>query len=246
MVKKRILVVDDDQDISEPLAELLSAHYVVDIAANGAAAAELVCDNRYDAIVLDLMMPVMDGATFKQLLDRQRIAIPVLLMSASVELPERAVESSTSPTSSPSHSTSRCSSAGSPRCSANAQPERRCRAARTPDGPRARHHWRGPAGPLTRFSCGALRTTRRPRRNYHRVAVDRARPFGLLVGEVAAWTQARVRIAPAPDVDQELLRATAASPGRHDHPAASATFSLGETLRQPSMTSLGTASRSAG
>lgn len=92
VVKKRILVVEDDSDTSEALVLLLSEHYQVDTAANGAEAAQRLRDDAYAAIVLDLMMPVMDGAALKQHLDAQRLAVPVLLMSSNEELPERAAE----------------------------------------------------------------------------------------------------------------------------------------------------------
>jgi DNA-binding response OmpR family regulator len=91
-VKKRILLVDDDEDIAEALHLLLSEHYSVDIVANGAEALQRVHDNDYDAIVLDLMMPVMDGAALKQRLDEESVQVPVLLMSSTTELPQRAAE----------------------------------------------------------------------------------------------------------------------------------------------------------
>jgi DNA-binding response OmpR family regulator len=91
-VKKRILVVEDDEDIAETVALVLAHDYAVDTAANGAEAVRRLRDNAYDAIVLDLMMPVMDGAAVKQHIDAERLPVPVLLMSANVELPELAVE----------------------------------------------------------------------------------------------------------------------------------------------------------
>jgi len=92
VLKKHILVVEDDEDISAALLLLLSEHYAVDTAANGAEAAEKLRNDAYDAIVLDLMMPVMDGAALKKHLDEQRVPVPVLLMSGNVELPDRAAE----------------------------------------------------------------------------------------------------------------------------------------------------------
>lgn len=91
-MRKRILVVDDDADVAEPLAILLSRSYDVDLAANGAEAIDRVGRTHYDAVVLDLMMPVMDGAAFKAWLDLQPLELPVLLVSGSDELAERARE----------------------------------------------------------------------------------------------------------------------------------------------------------
>jgi DNA-binding response OmpR family regulator len=92
VLKKHILVVEDDEDISAALLLLLSEHYAVDTAANGAEAAQKLRDDVYDAIVLDLMMPIMDGAALKRHLDERRIPVPVLLMSGNAELPDRAAE----------------------------------------------------------------------------------------------------------------------------------------------------------
>jgi DNA-binding response OmpR family regulator len=89
-VRKRILVVDDDTDVAEPLGILLSRSYDVDFAVNGADAVSRVRGTQYDAVVLDLMMPVMDGPAFKSWLDEQHIEIPVLLVSGSTDLAVRA------------------------------------------------------------------------------------------------------------------------------------------------------------
>lgn len=89
-MRKRILVVDDDADVAEPLRLALSRFYDVDFVANGAEATTRFADARYDAVVLDLMMPVMDGVAFKRWLDARQIAIPVLLVSGSDDLRERA------------------------------------------------------------------------------------------------------------------------------------------------------------
>lgn len=89
-MRRRILVVDDDADVAEPLSIILSRHYDVDLAANGAEAITRILAARYDAVVLDLVMPVMDGVAFKAYLDRHRINVPVVLVSGSTDLVERA------------------------------------------------------------------------------------------------------------------------------------------------------------
>lgn len=90
--RKRVLIVDDDADIAEALSILLSSLYEVETASNGSEAAQLVCRSHFDAVVLDLMMPIMDAAGFKQELRSHHIDVPVLLMSATNNLPERAAE----------------------------------------------------------------------------------------------------------------------------------------------------------
>ena len=80
-----VLVVDDDPDILEAICDILGTEsYRVARAKNGLEALERVDAERPDVILLDLMMPVMDGVTFAQAL-RQRPAasdVPILVISA--------------------------------------------------------------------------------------------------------------------------------------------------------------------
>jgi CheY-like chemotaxis protein len=81
-----VLVVDDDDEIRESLVELLEERgFRAAAAADGAQAlAALRAGLRPSLILLDLMMPVMDGVTFRQrqLADPDLAAIPVVLVSA--------------------------------------------------------------------------------------------------------------------------------------------------------------------
>ena len=79
-----ILVVEDQPDIREPLCELLELEgYRVLRAEHGQAALAMLRGTRPDAIVLDVMMPVMDGGAFLDALSADGPAgIPVLLLSA--------------------------------------------------------------------------------------------------------------------------------------------------------------------
>ncbi|WP_437591904.1 response regulator [Sorangium sp. So ce1000] len=83
---KRILVVDDDPDIRETLAELLQEEgYAVASAAHGGEALSVLrTDPRPGLILLDLMMPIMDGWQFRaeQKKDPELAAIPVVIISA--------------------------------------------------------------------------------------------------------------------------------------------------------------------
>ena len=82
-----VMIVDDDRDVRESLAEVLADHgYQSMGAANGQEALERLrtATEQPCAILLDLMMPVMDGRQFRalQLGDAQLKAIPVLVLSA--------------------------------------------------------------------------------------------------------------------------------------------------------------------
>jgi DNA-binding response OmpR family regulator len=82
---KKILVVEDNDDLRALLLDVLAdADFEVMAARNGAEALELGHAFRPDAIILDLMMPVMDGPAF---LERRRqtrwlTAVPVLVLTA--------------------------------------------------------------------------------------------------------------------------------------------------------------------
>jgi CheY-like chemotaxis protein len=81
-----VLIVDDDDDIREitQLALEAVAGWRVIAADGGAAAIELAREHRPDAVLLDLMMPVVDGrATFQALrADERTRDIPVVLLTA--------------------------------------------------------------------------------------------------------------------------------------------------------------------
>jgi CheY-like chemotaxis protein len=85
----RILVVEDETDIREMIAEILSGEgYLIEQAANGREALLKLKRARPDAILLDLMMPIMDGPTFARACGAVDHAadIPIVVMSASPRL----------------------------------------------------------------------------------------------------------------------------------------------------------------
>ena len=81
-----VLVVDDDDDVRESLRTVLEdeGYRVVALPDGKAALDHLVAGGRPFVILLDLMMPVMDGATFRdrQAADAALRAIPVILITA--------------------------------------------------------------------------------------------------------------------------------------------------------------------
>lgn len=85
----RVLVVDDDPDFLESVSERLSNRgCVVDTALDGAMALEKIGQNLYDAIVLDLQMPKVDGMeTLKRaLVNKPSLQIILLTGHASVQV----------------------------------------------------------------------------------------------------------------------------------------------------------------
>ena len=84
-----VLVVDDDPAIRAFVSELLADEgYEVKTAANGRDALAVLASWLPDVILLDLMMPEMDGWAFltRQQLDLELVRIPVIVMSASYNL----------------------------------------------------------------------------------------------------------------------------------------------------------------
>ncbi len=84
----RLLIVDDDIDILEALATALSDNHRVSTAVHGSDALALLARECFDALVLDLMMPVMDGETLIEKMREHGIVVPVLLASASHDIAE--------------------------------------------------------------------------------------------------------------------------------------------------------------
>lgn len=82
MQRQLILVVDDDAAIVRLLrAKLMAEGYSVTTAMNGQQAVEQVEEQRPDAIVLDLMMPVMDGLEAMRQI-REFSPVPIILLTA--------------------------------------------------------------------------------------------------------------------------------------------------------------------
>jgi two-component system, OmpR family, copper resistance phosphate regulon response regulator CusR len=79
----RILVVEDEKRIADFLGRgLESAGYAVDGAGDGATAINMVHATDYDLIILDLMLPDMDGLTVLEKIRNRKMNPPVLILSA--------------------------------------------------------------------------------------------------------------------------------------------------------------------
>ena len=78
----KILVVDDETMIREVIKEYCAAnHFTTDEAASGKEALKKLEHNTYDLLVLDIMMPEMDGYTLLEELPKEK-KIPTLVLSA--------------------------------------------------------------------------------------------------------------------------------------------------------------------
>lgn len=86
----RLLVVEDDRHAAEFLLKgLREAGHAVDHVANGQDGLFLATTERYEAIVLDRMLPKVDGLTILRTLRASKIATPVLILSALGDVDDR-------------------------------------------------------------------------------------------------------------------------------------------------------------
>src|SRR5262245_58040872 len=85
MMRHRVLIIEDDEDIRESLQEVLEAEgFVVVPAGNGREGLDALSQSEPCVIVLDLMMPVMNGWEFLEARRTQSLAteVPVIVVSA--------------------------------------------------------------------------------------------------------------------------------------------------------------------
>lgn len=80
---KRILIVEDDQYLIEAYRAKLGHHKTIsiEIAHDGNEAIESITSEMPDALILDLVMPNLDGFQFLEKLKEMRITIPILVAS---------------------------------------------------------------------------------------------------------------------------------------------------------------------
>ena len=82
-IQKRILIVDDDDEIRELLEfDVSQSGYFVDTARDGLEGLNKALNNSYDLILLDVMMPKMNGFDVAKNIRQAKLAIPILMLTA--------------------------------------------------------------------------------------------------------------------------------------------------------------------
>ena len=86
----KILIVEDETKIAKALKKGLEQEsYIVDISYNGEDGLEMALNEEYDAIILDLMLPKLDGSKVCQKLREQKIKTPIIILTAKSELEDK-------------------------------------------------------------------------------------------------------------------------------------------------------------
>ena len=86
----RILIAEDERDLNNILTERLrKEHYSVDACFDGQEAWDYLEGAEYDALILDIMMPVMDGLTLLKKIRSRGNPVPVLLLTAKDSIEDR-------------------------------------------------------------------------------------------------------------------------------------------------------------
>ena len=80
---RKILIVDDDEDLREPLCDQLSLHDEFDVstADSAAQALELIKVNRYDLMILDVGLPDMDGREACKIMRKSGFKAPIVMLT---------------------------------------------------------------------------------------------------------------------------------------------------------------------
>ncbi|MCL4364459.1 response regulator transcription factor [Patescibacteria group bacterium] len=86
----RILVVEDEHRIANSIKKgLEQENYAVDVAYNGDDGYDLAATEDYDSIILDLMLPGMDGVKIIESLRKEKIHTPILVLTAKGQIQDK-------------------------------------------------------------------------------------------------------------------------------------------------------------
>lgn len=86
----RLLLAEDEKDLSRALTAILErSNYSVDAVYDGEEALAYLESSNYDGVILDIMMPKIDGLTVLRSIRQQGNSIPVLLLTAKSEIDDK-------------------------------------------------------------------------------------------------------------------------------------------------------------
>ena len=86
----QILVIEDEKRLAEALQQILSEKkYMVDLAFDGADGYDMAVSGIYDVIILDVMLPKMNGLQVAQKLRKEKISTPILMLTAKDQISDK-------------------------------------------------------------------------------------------------------------------------------------------------------------
>ena len=86
----RLLIAEDEEDLAEVLSVFFEKnHFTVETVHNGFDAYEAAMQEQYDAIILDVMMPKMNGIEVLQKLRAEKVSTPIMMLTAKGETDDR-------------------------------------------------------------------------------------------------------------------------------------------------------------
>ncbi len=86
----QILVVEDERRLAEALGQILrEKKYMVDLAYDGRDGLDMAMSSIYDVIILDVMLPKMNGIDVAQNLRKEKIATPILMLTAKDQISDK-------------------------------------------------------------------------------------------------------------------------------------------------------------
>lgn len=90
--RMRLLLAEDELDLAEALTVFFEKNqFSVDAVHDGAAAYDYACTGSYDAVILDIMMPKMDGIQVLRKLREDGVSTPIMMLTAKAEKDDRVV-----------------------------------------------------------------------------------------------------------------------------------------------------------
>ena len=86
----KILVIEDEKSIAQAIQIILeSQNYDVDLIHDGASGLDYILTGLYDLVLLDIMLPKVDGITILQKVRHQGLKVPIILLTARSQLDDR-------------------------------------------------------------------------------------------------------------------------------------------------------------
>lgn len=86
----KLLMIEDEKRLSEAVAQVLKAnHYLIDLVFDGEYGLECALTGVYDIIILDIMLPKLDGISMLRKLRKSGIGTPVIMLTAKGEIEDK-------------------------------------------------------------------------------------------------------------------------------------------------------------